>query len=354
MNGRIAREFAGLLLLSHLVACAQSSAPGRDGDRNSAAARGGSAAADDAADAGYSGGFSDAAKGGASGMGGSGPRAGGGPASDAGGAGMDPEQSGGVAGRGGSESSGTGNGGAPSAGVGSTAASGGSETGGADAGGASSNSGSGGSGAESGGGNGNTGAGGDDGERAGAGGAGTEELAPNSMGWAGCTLAEDVALGYVRIGGTRLRGPWGSGLPAVQDLTDPDSAAWYRINVPNQNYGVPTDFWIMICTYGVPQKPTLEIVRQIIAAARVHTVEGATIYITGQPFYEGSHECSTFAEADVELTDRLAQEAAAEADDVIYPGRFGPLGGETLSADNCHPSSAGQDFVGEQALAFWH
>jgi hypothetical protein len=48
----------------------------------------------------------------------------------------------------------------------------------------------------------------------------------NSMGFIGCSMAENVSQGYVAVGGRRMWGPYGTGGLVVQSWTDPNSSAW--------------------------------------------------------------------------------------------------------------------------------
>ena len=76
----------------------------------------------------------------------------------------------------------------------------------------------------------------------------------------------------------------------------------------------------------------------------------ATIYITGQPLHESGWTCDLAGADGPQLTDDLAQQAAADStQNVVYAGTFGPLGQGTMS-DNCHANDAGHQLLGEQAM----
>ncbi|KYF84963.1 hypothetical protein BE20_11045 [Sorangium cellulosum] len=65
------------------------------------------------------------------------------------------------------------------------------------------------------------------------------------------------------------------------------------------------------------------------------------------------HAISLAGSGGPELTDRLAQQAAADRTlNVIYPGSFGRLGRAT-TADSCHANAAGQQLLGNQAVGFF-
>jgi len=172
----------------------------------------------------------------------------------------------------------------------------------------------------------------------------------NTMGWIGCSMGENVATGYKRIGGTRMWGPYGNGGAVVQSWTNNNGADWGRFDNQVSMYGMPKAVWIMICIF--PTGATIEEIRQLVANTRDHA-PGAYIYITGQPLYVEGATCSLAGgEGGPESTDELAKEMAAEDPDVHYAGTFGPLGpGTVLSSDStgCHAGPEGEDLLGEQA-----
>lgn len=172
----------------------------------------------------------------------------------------------------------------------------------------------------------------------------------NTMGWIGCSMGENVATGYKRIGGTRMWGPYGNGGAVVQSWTNSNGADWGRFDNQVAMHGMPEAVWIMICIF--PSGATIQEIRQLVANTREHA-PGAYIYITGQPLYVEGATCSLAGgEGGPESTDELAQQMAAEDLEVHYAGTFGPLGpGTVLASDStgCHASSEGEDLLGEQA-----
>ncbi len=175
----------------------------------------------------------------------------------------------------------------------------------------------------------------------------------NTMGFIGCSMAENTAQGYRAIGGTRMWGPYGTGSLVVQSWTDTNSSAWQKFDQQVASFGMPTAVWVQICIFA-QNGATYNEVKQMIANARQHAASGATIYITGQPLYEPGHTCSLAGAGGPELTDSLAQQAAGDpTQNVIYPGVFRLLNSEVVS-DGCHANTAGQQSLGQQAKAFWN
>jgi len=172
-----------------------------------------------------------------------------------------------------------------------------------------------------------------------------------SMGFIGCSMAENVAQGYVAIGGTRMWGPYGTGGAVVQSWTDPNSSSWQRFDQQAAQHGTPSAVWIQICIFG-QAGATYQEVQQLIANTRLHTSEDVTIYITGQPLYDPGRVCFLAGQGGPELTDGLAQQAAADvSQNVTYSGTFHLAGNEV--ADGCHANAAGQRSLGQQALDYW-
>jgi cellulose binding protein with CBM2 domain len=172
-----------------------------------------------------------------------------------------------------------------------------------------------------------------------------------SMGFIGCSMAENVAQGYVAQGGTRMWGPYGTGGLVVQSWTNPNSSAWQRFDQQANQFGRPAAVWIQICIFA-QNGATINEVRQMIANARQHAASGAAIIITGQPFYDPGQSCFLAGPNGPQLTDSLARQAAADpALNVSYPGSFILHVNEV--ADGCHANTAGQRSLGNQALAFW-
>ncbi len=173
----------------------------------------------------------------------------------------------------------------------------------------------------------------------------------NSMGFIGCSMAENVAQGYVAVGGRRMWGPYGTGGLVVQSWTDPNSSAWQKFDQQAARFGRPRAVWVQICIFA-SQGASYDEVKRLIANARQHGAAGASIFITGQPLYDAGHVCSLAGANGPQLTDNLAKQAAADAtQNVTYPGQFLLHNGE--DADGCHANTAGQQSLGRQALGFW-
>ncbi|KAI5919078.1 hypothetical protein F4810DRAFT_689477 [Camillea tinctor] len=172
-----------------------------------------------------------------------------------------------------------------------------------------------------------------------------------TMGFIGCSMAENVAQGYVSIGGKRMWGPYGTGALVVQSWTNSNGAAWQKFDAQAAKYGKPTAVWVQICIFANPGATYVE-VTQLIENARAHASPNTTIYITGQPLYDAGHSCFLAGQGGAELTDSLARQAANDsAQDVIYPGSFILHTDEVQ--DGCHANAAGQESLGRQAEAFW-
>jgi Cellulose binding domain len=173
----------------------------------------------------------------------------------------------------------------------------------------------------------------------------------NSMGFIGCSMAENVAQGYVAVGGRRMWGPYGTGGLVVQSWTNTNSSAWQLFDQQASRFGRPTAVWVQICIFA-SQGATYNEVKQLIANARQHAAAGARIYITGQPLYDAGHVCSLAGANGPQLTDSLARQAGADStQNVTYPGEFHLHNGEDV--DGCHANTAGQQSLGRQALGFW-
>ncbi|MGR6918003.1 cellulose-binding domain-containing protein [[Actinomadura] parvosata] len=172
----------------------------------------------------------------------------------------------------------------------------------------------------------------------------------NSMGFIGCSMAENVAQGYVAVGGRRMWGPYGTGGLVVQSWTDPDSSAWQKFDQQVSRFGRPTAVWVQICVFNA--NATYDEVKRLIANARRHAAPGATIFITGQPLYDAGQTCFLAGANGPQLTDSLARQAAADpTQNVTYSGSFRLRSDEV--ADGCHANAAGQQSLGRQALTFW-
>jgi hypothetical protein len=173
----------------------------------------------------------------------------------------------------------------------------------------------------------------------------------NSMGFIGCSMAENVAQGYVAVGGRRMWGPYGTGGLVVQAWTDTNSSAWQRFDRQASRFGRPTAVWVQICVFA-QNGATYDEVRRLIANARQHAAPGATISISGQPLYDPGQTCFLAGTNGPQLTDNLARQAAADpAQNVSYPGQFRLRTGEV--ADGCHANTGGQQSLGRQAVGYW-
>lgn len=173
----------------------------------------------------------------------------------------------------------------------------------------------------------------------------------HTMGFIGCSMAENVATGYVADGGQRMWGPYGTSGDVVQSWTDTNSAAWQLFDGQANQYGVPNAVWVQICIFQ-QSGATYEEVKQLIANARQHSASGAQIYITGQPLYRDGQTCFLAGSGGPELTDGLAQQAGEDSSqNVTYSGQFWLESGQV--ADGCHANDAGQKALGQQALDFF-
>jgi Cellulose binding domain len=173
----------------------------------------------------------------------------------------------------------------------------------------------------------------------------------NSMGFIGCSMAENVAQGYVAVGGRRMWGPYGIGGQVVQSWTDTNSSAWQRFDQQASRFGRPTAVWVQICIFA-QNGATYNEVRQLIANARQHAAPGATIYISGQPLYDQGQTCFLAGPNGPELTDSLARQAAADStQNVTYPGQFRLRPNEV--SDGCHANTSGQQSLGRQAIGYF-
>jgi hypothetical protein len=178
-----------------------------------------------------------------------------------------------------------------------------------------------------------------------------EPHTPKSMGFIGCSMAENVAQGYVAVGGMRMWGPYGTGGLVVQSWTDPKLECVAEVRPAGEQFGKPTAVWVQICIFA-QNGATYDEVKRIIANARRHAAAGAAIYITGQPLYDPGRTCFLAGANGPQLTDNLARQAAADStQNVSYPGAFRLRNNEV--ADGCHANAAGQQSLGRQALTFW-
>ncbi|KAF2006631.1 hypothetical protein P154DRAFT_481459 [Amniculicola lignicola CBS 123094] len=174
--------------------------------------------------------------------------------------------------------------------------------------------------------------------------------AAKSMGFIGCSMAENVAQGYVAVQGQRMWGPYGTGGMVVQSWTNTNSASWKLFDQQVAKYGKPTAVWVQICIF--TQGATFDEVKKLIGNARQHAAPNATVYITGQPLYDAGQTCPLAGANGPQSTDALAQQAAKDASlGVTYPGAFKLKPGEVQ--DGCHANTVGQQSLGKQAIAFW-
>jgi hypothetical protein len=173
-----------------------------------------------------------------------------------------------------------------------------------------------------------------------------------SMGFVGCSMAENVAQGYVASGGKHMWGPYGTGGLVVQSWTNSKSAPWGQFDRQATKYGKPSEVWVQICIFQNPGA-TYDEVKQMVANAREHAAPGAKIWITGQPIYpDNPTSCFLAGAQGPQLTVDLAKKAGGDTVlNVTYPGDFKLMRGEVQ--DGCHANSAGQLSLGKQAIAFW-
>jgi hypothetical protein len=68
----------------------------------------------------------------------------------------------------------------------------------------------------------------------------------HSMGFIGCSMAENVAQGYVATGGKRMWGPYGTSGMVVQSWTNTNSASWKLFDTQVAKYGKPTAVWVQV------------------------------------------------------------------------------------------------------------
>ena len=173
-----------------------------------------------------------------------------------------------------------------------------------------------------------------------------------TMGFIGCSMAENVAQGYVAVGGTHMWGPYGTGGMVVQSWTNTASQSWKMFDAQVAKYGKPTSVWVQVCIFQNPGA-TFDEVKKLIANARQHSAPEARIYITGQPVYpDNPTSCFLAGASGPEMTEGLAKKAAEDpALNVTYPGAFKLKRGEVQ--DGCHANTAGQASLGKQAIVFW-
>jgi hypothetical protein len=187
---------------------------------------------------------------------------------------------------------------------------------------------------------------------------GSTSHATESMAYIGCSMGQNVADGYKRVGGTRMWGGYGTGGQVVQSWVESGSA-WSLFDTKLSQVGGKdhiTAIWIQICIFS--SRATDAEIKSMIAAARAKLNPGVQIYITGQPLYEAGHECTLAGTGGAQWTDDKARQFAADTSvnqNMVYPGAFhlDSTKGEVMS-DTCHATSPmGENVLGQQALAFW-
>jgi hypothetical protein len=174
---------------------------------------------------------------------------------------------------------------------------------------------------------------------------------PRTMGAMGCSMAVNVMTGYGRRTGMRMWPAISSyGGQVVQSWTASSSNGWSGFNGAVNQYGAPTDIWMMICIFS-SQGVTAAEVQTMIRNARMRA-PGARIYVTGQPLYNSGHTCSLAGASGPGLTDMRAREANNPADNVFYAGQLilNAANGE-VATDTCHASQAGENALGDQFIA---
>jgi hypothetical protein len=170
------------------------------------------------------------------------------------------------------------------------------------------------------------------------------------MGWIGCSLGQNIATGYRRVGGTRMWTTYDTGGGTIHEWANSDSAYWAAFDQQVQDYGPPVAVWIQLCVN--PTGATLEEARTVVDITRARA-PGAYLYITGQPLYDAGHVCALAGDGGPERTDNLAKELAADDPNVHYAGTFGPLSASDVPIDACHPGVEGEDRLGTQAKGKW-
>lgn len=181
---------------------------------------------------------------------------------------------------------------------------------------------------------------------------GTAAAADHTMGFIGCSMAENVAQGYVAVGGKRMWPNYGTSGQVVQSWTDTNSASWKLYDQQVAKYGKPDTVWVQICIFA-QQGATADEVKKMIANARAHSSPAAAVYLTGQPLYDAGNDCFLAGTGGAQMTDTLAKTVAADASlvNVTYPGSFILHPSEVQ--DGCHANTAGQKSLGDQAVKFW-
>lgn len=174
---------------------------------------------------------------------------------------------------------------------------------------------------------------------------------PNTMGFIGCSMAENTSQGYRAIGGQKMWAPYNTNGDVVQNWTNNSSAAWNKFDQQANRFGKPTEVWVQICVFS--NRVTYDEVKQMIANTRSHAAPGVKIYISGQPLYASGLTCDLAGAGGPEKTDQMAKQAGEDmTQNVTYIGTFGPLTSADRS-DSCHANTTGQRKLGEQAAQYF-
>ena len=100
---------------------------------------------------------------------------------------------------------------------------------------------------------------------------GTAVAADHTMGFIGCSMAENVAQGYVADGGKRMWPNYGTSGQVVQSWTDVNSASWKLYDQQVAKYGKPDAVWVQICIFAQQGATTLALRRKLAAKAYART-----------------------------------------------------------------------------------
>jgi len=198
-----------------------------------------------------------------------------------------------------------------------------------------------------------------------AGSAGSGSVTPptgeNSVAYIGCSMANNIGVGYKRVGGKVMwnADSYQTGAMVVQNWTDTNSASWKLFDQKMTSNGGKDKvkaIMVQICIFS--SRATDAELKSMVASARNHVNPGTHIYMVGQPQYEAGHECSLAGNGGAKWTDDQAKAMVADPSvnrDMTYLGQFklDSSKGEVLS-DSCHASSpSGENVLGDQAKAFF-
>jgi hypothetical protein len=182
----------------------------------------------------------------------------------------------------------------------------------------------------------------------------------NSIAYIGCSMANNIGVGYKRVGGTIMWNAdnYQTGAMVVQNWVE-NGTSWSLFDSKMQAIGgkdVVKAIMVQICIFS--SRATDAELRSMIAAARAHTNPGTHVYLVGQPQYEAGHECSLAGNGGAKWTDDQAKALAADPTvntNLTYLGKFmlDSTKGEVQS-DSCHATSpTGENVLGNQAKAFF-